>query len=168
MAEYLIQSETLDDIADAINAKTGGSSAMTPAEMVTEIGSIQTGGGLDVARLAPGTYTGCTVDGDGRITASGNVSATFQLTKPLQITEGDVISIAIMNTVRAYHIWELYNGNTLLQQTQTANYNTPYVTSITATFTGEVDGLYLRINPSATGVTNMKFAFFLNGKPILV
>lgn len=45
MAEYLIQSETLDAIADAINAKTGGSSAMTPAEMVTEIGSIQTGGG---------------------------------------------------------------------------------------------------------------------------
>ena len=40
MAEYLIQSETLDDIADAINAKTGGSSAMTPAEMVTAIGSI--------------------------------------------------------------------------------------------------------------------------------
>lgn len=45
MAEYLIQSETLDDIADAINAKTGGTSAMTPAEMVTEIESIQTGGG---------------------------------------------------------------------------------------------------------------------------
>lgn len=48
MAEYLIQSETLDDIADAINAKTGGSSAMTPAEMVEAIGSIETGGG-DVA-----------------------------------------------------------------------------------------------------------------------
>ena len=46
MAEYLIQSETLDDIADAINAKTGGSSAMTPAEMVTAIGSISGGGGL--------------------------------------------------------------------------------------------------------------------------
>ena len=45
MAEYLIQSETLDDIADAINAKTGGSSAMTPAEMVTAIGSISGGGG---------------------------------------------------------------------------------------------------------------------------
>ena len=45
MQEYLIQSETLDDIADAINAKTGGSSAMTPAEMVTEIESIETGGG---------------------------------------------------------------------------------------------------------------------------
>ena len=45
MAEYLIQSETLDDIADAINAKTGGSSAMTPAEMVAAIGNIPSGGG---------------------------------------------------------------------------------------------------------------------------
>lgn len=45
MAEYLIQDTTLDAIADAINAKTGGSSAMTPAEMVTAIGSIPTGGG---------------------------------------------------------------------------------------------------------------------------
>lgn len=43
MAEYLIQSETLDDIADAINAKTGGSSAMTPAEMAAAIGSISGG-----------------------------------------------------------------------------------------------------------------------------
>lgn len=45
MAEYLIQSETLDDIVDAINAKTGGSSAMTPAQMVTAIAAIPSGGG---------------------------------------------------------------------------------------------------------------------------
>ena len=45
MAEYLIQDTTLDAIADAINAKTGGSSAMTPAEMVTAIGNIPSGGG---------------------------------------------------------------------------------------------------------------------------
>lgn len=45
MAEYLIQSETLDDIVDAINAKTGGSSAMTPAQMVAAIGTISGGGG---------------------------------------------------------------------------------------------------------------------------
>lgn len=45
MPEYIIQGQTLTDIADAIRDKTGGSSAMTPAEMVTEIGSIQTGGG---------------------------------------------------------------------------------------------------------------------------
>lgn len=45
MADYLIQDTTLDAIADAINAKTGGSSAMTPAEMATAIGSISGGGG---------------------------------------------------------------------------------------------------------------------------
>lgn len=50
MAEYLIQSKTLDAIADAINAKTGGSSAMTPAEMVTAIGSIS-GGGSDLSAV---------------------------------------------------------------------------------------------------------------------
>ena len=50
MSEYLIQSETLDDIADAINAKTGGSSAMTPAEMVTAIGNIS-GGGSDLSAV---------------------------------------------------------------------------------------------------------------------
>ena len=43
MAEYKIQDTTLDAIADAINAKTGGSSAMTPAEMVTEIAAIPSG-----------------------------------------------------------------------------------------------------------------------------
>lgn len=45
MSEFLIQSETLDAIADAINAKTGGTSAMTPAQMVTAIGNISGGGG---------------------------------------------------------------------------------------------------------------------------
>ena len=55
MAEYLIQDATLDAIADAINAKTGGSSAMTPAQMVTAIGTISGGGGTD--RLKSATIT---------------------------------------------------------------------------------------------------------------
>lgn len=44
MSEYRIQGETLDAIADAINAKTGKATALTPAQMVTEIGSISSGG----------------------------------------------------------------------------------------------------------------------------
>ena len=44
MADYLIQDTTLDAIADAINAKTGGAGALTPAQMVTEIGNIPSGG----------------------------------------------------------------------------------------------------------------------------
>ena len=55
MAEYLIQDTTLDAIADAINSKTGGSSAMTPAEMVTAIGTISGGGGTVIE--VPDGYT---------------------------------------------------------------------------------------------------------------
>lgn len=59
MADYLIQDSTLDAIADAINAKTGGSSAMTPAQMVTAIGNISGGGsgGSGMQLLASGSYT---------------------------------------------------------------------------------------------------------------
>lgn len=45
MPEYLVHGQTFTDIANAIREKTGKSALMTPAEMVTEIGSIQTGGG---------------------------------------------------------------------------------------------------------------------------
>lgn len=44
MSTYFVQGSTMDAIADAINAKTGGSSAMTPAQMVTAIGTISGGG----------------------------------------------------------------------------------------------------------------------------
>lgn len=59
MADYLIQESTLDAIADAINAKTGGSTAMTPAQMVTAINSIVVGSGLPapVYRLKTGEFT---------------------------------------------------------------------------------------------------------------
>lgn len=46
MADYLIQDSTLTGIADAIRAKTGSSAAMTPAQMVTAIGNIPSGGGI--------------------------------------------------------------------------------------------------------------------------
>lgn len=45
MAWYRIAENVLDAIADAINAKTGGTSPMTPVEMVTEIGTISGGSG---------------------------------------------------------------------------------------------------------------------------
>lgn len=43
---YRILKSTLDDIADAIRVKTGGSASLTPAQMVTEIESIQTGAAI--------------------------------------------------------------------------------------------------------------------------
>jgi hypothetical protein len=42
MSEYLIKSETLESIANAIRVKKGTSNTMTPAQMVTEIAGITT------------------------------------------------------------------------------------------------------------------------------
>lgn len=58
MAEYVIQDSTLASIGDAIRGKTGGSSTMTPAQMVTAIESIS-GGGSDISpfKVVKGTIT---------------------------------------------------------------------------------------------------------------
>lgn len=48
MAEYLIQSETLDAIAEAINQKAGTQNTMTPAQMVTAIGTISANEGVEL------------------------------------------------------------------------------------------------------------------------
>lgn len=48
MSTMLIQSETLEDIADAIREKTSSLDSMTPLEMPTNIASIPTGGGNDL------------------------------------------------------------------------------------------------------------------------
>lgn len=48
MSTMLIQSGTLDDIADAIRAKTGGSASMTPLQMPTQIASIPSGSGANI------------------------------------------------------------------------------------------------------------------------
>ena len=48
MSTLLVQSGTLDDIADAIRAKTGKVASMTPLEMPQEIASISGGGGVNI------------------------------------------------------------------------------------------------------------------------
>lgn len=47
MADYLIHDSTLEDIADAIRAKTGGSSLIAPEDMPSEIASIESGTSID-------------------------------------------------------------------------------------------------------------------------
>lgn len=44
MATWLIQSQTLVDIADAIRAKTGSSADIQVSDLATEIANIPTGG----------------------------------------------------------------------------------------------------------------------------
>lgn len=61
MADYLIHDSTLEDIADAIRSKTGGSSLVAPEDMPTEIASIETGGGGSlpsiISKIDGGSFT---------------------------------------------------------------------------------------------------------------
>lgn len=90
MADYLIQDTTLDAIANAINAKTGGSSAMTPAQMVTAIGSISGGGG------ASWVHQQYTLAEDWTTTAAGGNTQNFYNTY-LSGTVGKVVIAIISN-----------------------------------------------------------------------
>lgn len=65
MSTYLIQDSTLTGIANAIRAKTGGSAAMTPAQMATEIGSISGGSSITVEPLTV-TQNGTTTAPSGK------------------------------------------------------------------------------------------------------
>ena len=76
MADYLIHDSTLEDIADAIRSKTGGSSLIVPEDMPTEIASIS-GGGLP---------TGMTYIGSGTFTLASNEFLTVQINHGLPFT----------------------------------------------------------------------------------
>lgn len=63
MADYIIQGSSLDAIVEAINQKAGTQNTMTPADMVTAIGNIPSGGGSlpsSVTQLSGGSFTPAT------------------------------------------------------------------------------------------------------------
>ena len=58
MSNYIVTDTQLEDVADAIRAKSGGSSQLAfPAGFISEIGSIETGGGNSRSIVYGGTYT---------------------------------------------------------------------------------------------------------------
>ena len=57
MAEYLIQSETLAGIADAIRGKTGGTDPVAVSDMAAQIEGIPAGGGGDIDARIDGSIT---------------------------------------------------------------------------------------------------------------
>lgn len=92
MSEYLIQSETLEDIADAIRAKTGGSSLIAPEDMADVIESIETGGVLP---------TGMTNIGSGSFTFASRTSLNTVINHGLSFTPKFLIVWASDNEVSA-------------------------------------------------------------------
>lgn len=74
MAKYLIDGQTLTDIADAIREKTGETGTLTPAGMPDAIGDIQAGGGATVEEKEVNLY-----DFDGTLLYSYNLSELASL-----------------------------------------------------------------------------------------
>lgn len=54
MSEYIIESQTLTDIADAIRGKTGSSSTLTPLQMPNAIASIPSGSSVNTITIEIG------------------------------------------------------------------------------------------------------------------
>lgn len=54
MSEYIIQSQTLTDIADAIRNKAGSSSSLTPLEMPNAIANIPSGSSVNTITIEIG------------------------------------------------------------------------------------------------------------------
>lgn len=54
MSEYIIESQTLTDIADAIRGKTGSSSTLTPLEMPNAIANIPSGSSINTTTIEIG------------------------------------------------------------------------------------------------------------------
>ena len=81
------------------------------------------GSGADYSKLVAGTYGNVVVDSDGVMTSSTafTTNYAYPLTKPIQINSGDVIQIAVLSSIRAFHEWHLMNGTTELQSATTTN-----------------------------------------------
>lgn len=96
MSSLIIQSGTLEDIADAIRAKTGGQSAMTPAEMITAIGTISGGStsnitftGNDLSYFLSSYYTAL-LRNAGEQASSNLASIMTTIFSHLNITTSDI------------------------------------------------------------------------------
>lgn len=125
MAEYLIQGETLDAIAEAINQKAGTQVAMTPAQMVAAIGAISGG-----VRKATGTFTilSETNDNSPTITHNLNTQKIAAIIYPVSVSA----SVGYLMFYAAYlNVPELVDsGNWSLDFTSYNSANFPNIVSL--------------------------------------
>ena len=83
MANYLIEQETLTNIANSIRGKTGDKNTLSPSEMATAINSISTGADTsDATAAADEIFAGKTA-----YTANGKTTGTFTIDNELSTQE---------------------------------------------------------------------------------
>lgn len=168
MAEYLIQGETLDDIADAINAKTGGSSAMTPTQMVTAIGTISGGGGSLPTSISK-------IDG-GEFTFASETESTYRINHTLGVVpkgfviwtdDVDLTNVLNYRCIRgAFIVDETADGSAtsyLFQLGTNNNSFSAYTRQVGANYSGYANASYISYNVSniiyVAGATYKWFAW---------
>lgn len=86
----LITQSSLSDIADAIRAKTGGSAAMTPAQMPSEIASIPSGGGT------PGVYARYYIDNNHALMLGVSPTMMNEAPQPADLVDLDFSEIHLI------------------------------------------------------------------------
>jgi hypothetical protein len=140
MADYLIHDSTLEDIADAIRAKTGGSSLIAPEDMASVIASISTGGIVLPSFLSK-------VDGG---------SFTYATDTAIQ---GNKVSHNLGVKPKGYIIWSddvMMDGNAYANQTLMFSYGIglPWVNNGSTNTTGYSYAMWRRTNGGVTEANN--------------
>lgn len=119
--DKLVDSSQLDtdltSVANAIRAKSGGSSQLTfPAGFVSEIQSIVSGGGANETLLASGTYT--VTSAQSSITIATGVATTAKTTKALVVGDLTSASSGFMKYFSVVYI----DGPQTLKDTASTNF----------------------------------------------
>lgn len=167
MSLLTIASETLVNIANAIRAKTGRTATMTPAQMVTEIGSIQGGGGASL----PSSISA--IDG-GEFTFSSDTNGAYQIMHSLgDVPKGFVIwtdEINVSNATNNIIIRGLFivdkssNGGVTSYMYQMGTYNNNfnnYTRLVGDNYSGYANATYISYNISnITYKENVKYKWF--------
>ena len=187
MANVLIEQDTMADIADAIRGKNGSVSTYTPAQMVTAIANIPTGGGSPniqaLSVTANGTYT-ATDDVDGYSPVTVSVSGPNLVTGTFTGTTEGVMEISIPYSGNGYAkvvVIDLADPNDATYSGTIAKYSTskfimtktypdskPLYTSSGAANQGEITSAYKSSTSSSGSMTaslSRKAGFFSSTAP---